>query len=103
MKLVELFKNYERQHSKNDLIACIKKVLEGAHFNTLSFKLKSSETDLGNGDLKFEYKGKNYHVNHRGDILENNKVIDKVQPNADIHTHYSNALHKLRKRFEETQ
>lgn len=107
MKISELFdKKLEkpkkfRSHSENDLIASIKKVLEGSHFNTLGFELKSNDQDLGKGDLKFAYKGKNYKITHLGKIFEGTKLIDRIEPSDDIHTHYSRALFLLTKKFKE--
>lgn len=107
MKLADLFdkeiqkpKEF-RSHSENDLVASIKKVLEGAHFNTLPFELKSSDVDLRKGDLKFNFKNKKYKITHSGSIFENGKKIDEIKPSGDIHHHYSSALAKLTKLFKE--
>jgi len=107
MKLADLFdKSLEtpkafRTHSENDLISSIKKVIHGSHFNTMPFVLKSSDHDLGRGLLKFSYKHKSYKITHEGKIYQGTKLLDEFKKNADIHAHYSSALHMLAKRIKE--
>jgi hypothetical protein len=90
----------EKLHTENDLVASIKKVLEGAHFNTLDFKLESSDKDLSKGDLKFSYNKSKYKITHEGKVFEGSKEIHAFEPSADIHHHYSSALHHIIKRIQ---
>jgi hypothetical protein len=85
------------KHSENDLISSIKKVIEGAHFNTLDFELKSSDDDLSKGVLKFKHKNKHYKITHCGKIYNGQKFVNEFEPSADIDHHYSSALHKVMK------
>lgn len=107
MKLKDLFDKPATKekdltkHSENDLTASIKKVVEGAHFNTLDFELKSSEDDLSKGILKFKHKNKNYKITYDGKIFDGSKCVHEFNPSADIHHHYSSALHKvIKQRYE---
>lgn len=101
MKLKDLFDKpvYKEKDltkpSSNDLIASIKKVIEGAHFNTLDFNLKSNDEDLGNGILKFTHKNKSFKITYDGKIYDGSKIIHEFKPCSDIHHHYSSALHKV--------
>ena len=90
-------------HSENDLISSIQKVLDGAHFNTLPFKLESSKDDLGKGLLKFEHESKHYKITHDGKVYEGSKLIDEFAPSGDIHHHYSLALHNIAKKLQSTK
>lgn len=107
MKLADLLKKRPekeikfKSHSEEDLLAALRKVIEGAHFNTHNFELQSSDADLRKGDLKFKYKTKKYKITKDGKISEGSKVIYEIEPNNDLHHHYSSALHKIVKKIEE--
>jgi hypothetical protein len=106
MKLADIFdKTLEkpkkfRSHSENDLIASIKKVLEGSHFHKVGFELKSSDKDLGDGNLVFTFKKRKYKITLDGEIYENGKKIDEIKSSSDIHHHYSLALHRIIKKIK---
>lgn len=99
-KTIEKEKKF-KSHSEEDLLASLRKVIEGAHFNTKDFELKSSDSDLKKGDLIFTYKKKKYKITKEGKILEGSKVIFEIEPSADLHHHYSSALHSLVKSLEQ--
>ena len=109
MKLKDIMKTHyepkwkEVPHSKNDISSHVKKVLQGAHFDSLGLKCISSQSQLAKGLLIFKDKKNRYKIDIDGKYYEGTKELGEVKKSSDLHSQYSSAISELTKWIKENE